>query len=132
LERDLLYAAEDLGVIQRYIEQISKHIETARSTRLNWYVEFRREHNHATKHTNYRIAAFQLPDITDAETRARRMYASIPYAANPKGSPSNPFLGNEKRLAIECAREMSEKYDGCEIIGNAAELVKPVKGVIVL
>jgi hypothetical protein len=128
LEADLRYAKEDLAVIKKYLQITDDHLEIVKKTPLRWYVEFRKEHNYSTKHINYYALAFQLPDIPDADKNARRMY---PYNPNTdQGTHNKPFLGNEKKAAIEYAVSLSAKYGGCPIIGNAAELIKPQKDVI--
>lgn len=130
LTADLKYAQEDLAVIKKYLQITGDHLEMVKKTPLKWYVEFRKEHNYSTKHINYYALAFQLPDIPDSDKNARRMYPYIPN--NTPGTHNMPFLGNEKRQAIEYAKSLSAKYGGCQIIGNAAELVKPVKETIKL
>ncbi len=128
LERDIKYAEEDLKDIKEYLRITNDQLIKARGTRSKHYVEFRKEHNYATKHINYIILVFQLPDIPDADKNARRMYLYMP--SSEPGGHNKPFLGNEKRQAIEKARSLSEKYNA-QIVGNAAELVKK-KEVVVL
>lgn len=130
LERDIKYAEEDIHHIQKYLEVAKGQLALAMETSLKYYVEFRKEHNYSTKHINYIILVYQLPDIPDANKNARSMYLYTPQS--DPGSHNKPFLGNEKKAAIEYARSLSKKYGNCEIVGNAAELVKPEKGVILI
>jgi arginine utilization protein RocB len=127
LKRDLKYAIEDRAQLDRYIKTTRDQIERAKVTTFKTYVEFRKEHNHATGHINYRIRVFSLPDIPDAIQTAREMSIRVPEIDGyhkEKGSWNNPFLGNEKKAAIEFAQKIVEKFPGCTVIGNAAELLK--------
>jgi hypothetical protein len=127
LERDLKYALEDRVQLDRYIKAIRDQIERAKVTTFKTYVEFRKEHNYSSGHVNYRIRVFSLPDIPDAMHAAREMSIRVPEIDGyhkEKGSWNNPFLGNEKKAAFEFTRKIVEKFPGCTIVENAAELLK--------
>ena len=116
-----------MGDIALYIQVAEAQLERVMGCRFKWYVEFRKEANYATKHINYRHNVFRLPDIPDAEQNATRIYAYDSTDSHAKGGFNNPFLGNEKNAAIEYALALSAKHGDCEIVGNAADLIKRPK-----
>lgn len=131
LERELQNANDDLREIRLFIMKADHQLHIAKSTPLKYYVEFRKEFNYATKHINYIILIFQLPDIPDADKVATRMYVWRPEDVDGRGTHNKPFLGNEKKSAVEYAVALSIKYHA-KVVGNAADLVKPAKEVIKL
>jgi hypothetical protein len=131
LEGDIRRAKEDIKILQSFLIAAERQLNIVKVTPLKYYVEFRKEHNYSTKHINYIINIFQLPDIPDAERNANRMYSWSHDDCSRKGTHNSPFLGNEKKDAIAHALAMSAKYGNCEIVGNAAELIKK-KDVVIL
>ena len=127
LEGDIQRAKEDIKILQSFLIAAEQQLNIVKVTPFKHYVEFRKEHNYSTKHINYIILVFQLPDIPDADKNARRMYLYMP--SSEPGGHNKPFLGNEKKQAIEYACMLSEKYNA-EIVGNAAELIKKKDAVI--
>ncbi|MGD0535876.1 MAG: hypothetical protein ABR999_10645 [Methanoregula sp.] len=133
LERDFKRAQEDKALIEKFIRITREQFERAKATPHKTYVEFRKEHNYSSGHINYRIRVYALPDIPDAQHNARELIIQCPELDGyhkEKGTYNNPFLGNEKKAAVEFAQTIIAKFPGCEVVGNAADLIPKKKEVI--
>ena len=112
LKRSIGFAQDDLKMIRQYIQAAQDQVAVAEKVTFRNYVEFRKENNYCTHHINYRFLVYRLPDIPNAHNVADYESLTVPELnGKEKGSFNNPFLGNEKKAAVEFARMLAKKYD---------------------
>jgi len=130
IERDISRAKEDLGEIALYLREAEAQLDLIKATPLKWFIELRRQKNYGTGHTNITIHPYQLPDLPDAEKIAMKMYEHRPGVDKDKGTMNNPFLGNEKKAAVQAALLASARHGHCPIVGTGADLIPKQQEII--
>jgi len=120
LERDIGYARRDIVDIERFVVEAVFQLSVIARTPFKRYIEFRKGHDHCVGKIDFSVTCYRVPQVPGNERL--RVY---------ENDFSKRFVGNAKRAeAIEYVRQAQAKYTDAELIGNAADLVKPVKEIV--
>ena len=120
LQRNIGYAMRDLQDIHKFIIAARDQIGNIAVTQFKRYIEFTKGRDYGAGKVDFSVSCYRVPQVPGNEKL--RVY---------EFDFSKRFVGNAKRAeAIEYVRQARAKYPDAELIGNAADLVKPEKGVI--
>ena len=122
LDREIGYAMRDVEDIKKFIIAARAQLATITNTQFKRYIEFTKGHDYGAGKVDFSVSCYRVPQVPGNEKL--RVY---------EFDFSKRFVGNVKRAeAIEYVRQARAKYPDAELIGNAANLIKPDKGIVQL
>lgn len=120
LQRDIGYARRDVADIEKFIVEAVFQCSVIARTQFKRYIEFKKGRDYQFGKVEFSVSCYRVPQVPGNERL--RVYES---------DFSRRFVGNVKRVeAIEYVRQAQAKYPDAELIGSAADLVKPKKEIV--
>lgn len=122
LQKEIGYARRDIADIEKFVHEAN--VQSARIGMISFkrYIEFTKGHDYGAGKVDFSVSCYRVPQVPGNEKL--RIY---------EFEFSERFVGNVKRAeAIEYVRQAQAKYPDAKLIGNAADLIKPDKGIVQL
>jgi len=122
LQKEIGYARRDIADIEKFVVEAVFQLSVISRTQFKRYIEFTKGHDYGAGKVDFSVSCYRVPQVPGNEKL--RVY---------EFDFSKRFVGNVKRSeAIEYVRQAQAKYPDAELIGNAADLIKPIKDVVQL
>jgi len=120
IQREIGYARRDIADIEKFVVEAVFQCSVIARTPFKRYIEFNKRKGYSGGLVEFSVSCYLVPQVPGNE----RFHVH-------ENDFNRRFVGNVKRKeAVEYVRQALAKYTDAELIGNAADLIKPVKEVV--